>query len=133
MIKTFLISFFGFLILDLVWLGFVVRDFNARHLSEIGRIENGKFEILYAPALAVYLLMALALTVFVIPRLGPETPWWQSFLLSAVMGLIVYGVYDFTNLAILKGYPLPFVAADVAWGFMVFGIVGTLTNIWVHA
>ena len=43
------------------------------------------------------------------------------------MGLLVYGVFDMTNMAILKNYPIPFLLADMAWGTVVFGIVSVLT------
>jgi uncharacterized membrane protein len=35
---------------------------------------------------------------------------------GALFGLIVYGVYDFTNLATLRHYPVQLAVVDVAWG-----------------
>jgi uncharacterized membrane protein len=118
-VKAFLAAFASFLLLDFLWLGIVMKNFNKRHLAEVGRIEEGEFRILYLPALGVYFLMALAVAVFVLPRLQ-DASWWAPLAWGGLMGLIVYGVYDLTNLAILKHYPLPFVAADMAWGVFVF-------------
>ena len=39
---------------------------------------------------------------------------------GALFGLAVYGVYNFTNMATLKGYPWEMVAIDTLWGTTVF-------------
>lgn len=126
--KAFLVAFMSFVVLDFLWLGYVVKSFNLRQLAEIGRIENGDFSILYAPAAVTYVLMALAIVFFVLPRFSVSDPLWQKFLWGALMGLIVYGVFDMTNLAILKNYPLPFTFADMAWGTFVFGAATVITS-----
>lgn len=123
MLKSFFVALIAFTVLDFAWLGFVVKDFNMRQLADIGRIENGEFKMLYIPAGLTYVLMAIAVSFFILPRIEASTPYWQTFLCGALMGLIVYGVFDMTNLAILKNYPLPFVFADIAWGCFVFGAV----------
>ena len=127
-LKHFFVAFVSFIVLDFLWFGFVVNEFNQRHLAEIGRIENGKFQILYAPAVATYVLMALAVAIFLAPRVSPDAPLWQAFLWGALMGLIVYGVFDMTNLAILKNYSLQFALADMAWGSFVFGVISVLVR-----
>jgi uncharacterized membrane protein len=35
---------------------------------------------------------------------------------GALLGFVVYGVYDFTNLATLRHYPVKLAIVDVAWG-----------------
>jgi uncharacterized membrane protein len=128
MLKSFFVALIAFTVLDFAWLGFVVKDFNMRQLADIGRIESGEFKILYIPAGLTYLLMAIAVSFFVLPRIDATATWWQTFLLGALMGLIVYGVFDLTNLAILKNYPLPFVFADIAWGCFIFGAVTLIAS-----
>lgn len=127
LLKCFLVSFFSFAVLDAIWLGYVMKDFNMRHLSEIGRIENGQFQINFAAALVVYILMALAITFFVHEKTITAS-YLYAFGIGALLGLIVYGIYDFTNFAILKNYPLAFVAADVLWGTFVFGAVAVIAK-----
>tara|TARA_B110001454_G_scaffold16145_1_gene14540 strand:+ start:34846 stop:35259 length:414 start_codon:yes stop_codon:yes gene_type:complete len=129
-LKTFGVSIVSFAVLDFLWFKFVVKDFNSRELAEIGRIKDGEFDILLAPALGTYVLMALAMALFVVPNLSGDSAWWKAFLLSACMGLIIYGIFDMTNLAILKNYPIKFMLADMAWGTFVFGLVGCLAH-WV--
>lgn len=104
-----------------------MKDFNLRHLAEIGRIENGVFQLNYAAAIPVYFLMGAAITFFVLPKLTNDG-LLTSALWGGLMGFIVYGVFDLTNLAILKNYSLLFAAADVAWGSFVFAISTIITK-----
>lgn len=105
-----------------------MKDFNMRQLSEIGRIENGVFQMNYVAASITYLLMALSLPFYVLPQLKKQDSLSKVFFSGAMLGLIIYGVFDMTNVAILKGYPIAFVAPDMAWGAVVFGLVTVLTS-----
>lgn len=127
MIKAFLVSFFSFIVIDFLWLGFVVKKFNLQQLADIGRIQNGDFKILYGPAVLVYVFMAAAVAFFVLPKFTSETSVLHVFLWGALMGLIIYGVYDMTNMSILKNYPWAFAIADMAWGTFVFAVVTFIT------
>ncbi|MDE3157076.1 MAG: DUF2177 family protein [Acidobacteriota bacterium] len=43
----------------------------------------------------------------------------KAFLLQAalaLLGLVVYGVYDFTNYSTLRDWPLTLAVVDTAWG-----------------
>lgn len=111
------------MVLDFVWLGLIVKDFNLRQLAPIGRIENGKFDILVWPVIVVYLIMAISLVLFSIPKSASASSNLEAWLWGAALGFSVYGVYDLTNLAILKNYPLTFALVDVAWGTFLYGTV----------
>jgi len=37
---------------------------------------------------------------------------------GAMLGLVVYGVYDFTNYSTLRQWPFVLVLVDVAWGMV---------------
>jgi uncharacterized membrane protein len=108
--------------LDFAWLGFVVNRFYLEQLAGLGRIENGRFAPAYGSALLVYALMALALTAFALPRIGATAPWYEAAGWGALLGACIYGVYDFTNHATLKGWPPAFMAADIAWGATQFAV-----------
>ena len=41
---------------------------------------------------------------------------------GAVLGLIAYGTYDFTNYATLKQWPLTMVIVDLIWGTFITGV-----------
>ncbi|MGE4131598.1 MAG: DUF2177 family protein [Bdellovibrionales bacterium] len=119
-VKGLLIALFMTITLDYLWLGYVVKPFNLSQLSEIGRISNGQFNIWLPGALMAYALMALVLMVFVIP-LCADKSLLETAALGALMGFCVYGIFDMTNAAILKNYPMLFAFADMAWGTFLFG------------
>lgn len=127
-IKANLVALGLFIVFDFVWLGFVMKDFNMRQLADIGRIENGIFQMNYGAAAITYVLMSLAVSVFVLPRLSAKNSALKAFGFGSLLGLMIYGVFDMTNLAILKHYPLDFIAPDIAWGGIVFGLVSVLTH-----
>jgi len=131
-LKVFTIALVLFIAFDFLWLGFVVKEFNLRQLAEIGRIENGVFQIQYFAAGLTYLLMALAVSFYVMPSLTSQDSKLKTFLKGALMGLIIYGVFDMTNLAILKNYPFTFALADIAWGTFVFGVVTLFSTSNIH-
>jgi uncharacterized membrane protein len=127
-LKTYLLALLAFLILDGLWLGIIMKDFNLRELATIGRIVDGEFQLSILPAALAYLLMAAAMTFFVAPRLTATMARQRRFAWGALMGLVIYGVYDGTNLAVLKDYPLRFAAVDMAWGSFQFGLVALLVK-----
>lgn len=89
---------------DLVWLA--TGGIWARWLAE--RIQGEGLEIRYGAAAVVYLFLAYLLL---------ET---RSYKQAFLYGLCVYGVYDFTTLAILRGYDWRFAIADTLWGGLLF-------------
>lgn len=133
--KAFLVSLPLVLFFDFIWLGFVMKDFNLRHLGPIGRIEDGSFQLLMFPAVVAYLLMALSIALFSVPRAMESGSFLGAFLWGAALGLVVYGIFDMTNLAILKNYSIPFALADMAWGTFLYGavtaIVREIVKVWV--
>lgn len=51
-----------------------------------------------------------------------------SVLDAGLMGAAVYAVYDFTNLATLGKYELPFALADTAWGGVLFALARSVAD-----
>lgn len=130
--KVFLVVLFSLAILDFIWMGFVTQKFYVSQLEPIGRIKDGKFEVVYWAGFVVYALLALGVVTFVIPRLSVADPLTTAFFYGGLFGLVTYGVYDFTNVAILKDWGLLVTAADVAWGVVSVGTATTLGH-WVQS
>lgn len=126
-IKQFFLALVLFVVFDFVWLGFVMKDFNMRQLSELARIENGVFNLQYVGAFFAYFFMASAVVFYVLPLSLNKKSFQKYFFEGAFLGLIIYGVFDMTNYAILKNYPVAFILPDMLWGFFVFGLVSFLT------
>lgn len=124
-LKSFLLAVTSFALLDYLWLGFVMKDFNTRQMSQLGRMKDGQWDVWLAPAIATYVLMALAMVVFVTPK---DRSFSESLMYGALMGFCIYGVFDGTNAAILRDYPIAFIFPDVAWGTAVFAITAGILH-----
>lgn len=126
-LKNFLIALITIPILDFLWLGVIATDFYKERMDGLVNIgANGKIEVVYWAAGVVYLLLALVLAFLSEPLIETADTWWIATLNTAFLGFVIYGVYDFTNHATLKTWPLSLIAADVIWGAFVCGAAGTL-------
>lgn len=112
------------LVLDLVWLGFVMTSFYVRQMDGVGNIVDGKIQPVLWSAVVVYALLTAGILFFVVPSVE-NAGLGQAFLKGLVWGVIVYGIYDFTNLATLKSWPLILALADTAWGGFVCACAAT--------
>lgn len=107
--------------LDFVWLGNVARHWYRVWLSPWARFDSqGKMQVDWLAAGAVYLLLATGLQVFAVAR--SDRP--RSAMLSgALLGLVTYGVFEFTNRSFILDWPYGMIWADLAWGVVLCGIV----------
>jgi uncharacterized membrane protein len=103
----------AFMVLDGVWLGLLMKNFYRDQLAPIVRLADGGIAPNWPAAFVVYVLLGTGIALFVIPR-APTVPLAAAY--GALFGLVVYGVYDFTNYSTLRQWPFVLVLADVAWG-----------------
>ncbi|MEK6555882.1 MAG: DUF2177 family protein [Bdellovibrionota bacterium] len=127
MIRTALICFVLFVVFDSIWFSLVTKNLYLKEFANIGRIIDGKFQILYWAAALVYLLLSIGLAYFVFSQFDENVSLTKVFLSGALFGLVCYGVYDMTNLATLKDFSIKIAVIDVAWGTFVCGAVTALT------
>jgi uncharacterized membrane protein len=60
--------------------------------------------------------------VFVL-KSGLVTSYQTAVGYGALMGFLMYAMYDLTNLTFLKDYPMSFVAIDIMWGTFLCAII----------
>ena len=102
-----------FMLLDGVWLGVVMKNFYRTQLAPIVRLADGGIAPNWPAAVVVYVLLGTGIALFVIPR-APTASLAAAY--GALFGLVVYGVYDFTNYSTLRQWPFALTLVDVAWG-----------------
>ncbi len=114
-------------VIDAIWINTVGGAFYADQLSTIGRFTaDGAWNVRVGPGLAVYFLMAFAIEIFVFRNQsikGLRSTLWHAGLL----GIIIYGVFDLTNRAILESYPMAMVTVDMLWGCALFTAIAFLS------
>jgi len=72
-----------------------------------------------------YLVYLIGVVVFaVLPALNQQN-WLMALGAGALLGLVAYGTYDFTNLATLKNWPVTLSLIDVCWGISLTAVTAT--------
>ena len=89
------------LVLDIAWLRVVMVPLYRAELGELIRAQPS-----IAPSVVLYLLYVAGIVVFAIMPAVDSTSLLRAGLLGGFLGLLSYGTYDLTNLAILKAWPL---------------------------
>ncbi len=109
-----------FLGLDAIWLSRIALDLYRR---EIGGLLLDKPNLPIAGMF--YLLFVVGIVVLVVVPALNSGSWTTALWMGAVLGLVAYGTYDFTNLSTLKDWSLTVTLADLAWGTVLTGVSAT--------
>ncbi len=124
-LKIFGIALVVFLIIDMIWLGFIARNFYQEHLGSLM-----KTNVNWLAAIIFYLIFIAGLVFFVINPALTNNSFSYALLAGAFFGLITYATYDLTNHATLKGWPLIVTLADLAWGTFIASATASI-SFWI--
>jgi uncharacterized membrane protein len=113
-LKLFFIALIVFICTDALWLGFIAKNLYLQQYEPWLNLVNGQLQPLWWAAVMVYLLFALSVVVFIHPLAQGSAFWAACY--GAILGAIIYGVYDFTCLAIFKDFPIAIGFVDWLWG-----------------
>ena len=120
---SFIAALIAFLALDAIWLKAMARR---AYVPEIGGLLRDKPRL--APASLFYLLFAAGLAFFaILPGLAAKSPMLGAAT-GAALGLVAYGTYNLTNLAVLRGYSTRIAVIDLLWGGIASGLVAGLVT-----
>jgi len=111
--KEIAISSITFLVLDFIWIGFVMNN----HFNKVVEdIQGSKLEAKIFPAILCYIVLIGGLNLFVIQRMNRKFDFLNILSLSVPFGLCVYGTYDFTTATIFTKWDMTTAFIDVIWG-----------------
>ena len=99
------------LILDAIYLS----SFSNQYNSMMKTIQKSPLKMKPHYALVVYVLLIIGWKLLIDNKKN-------SVRNSVILGLVIYGVFDFTNLAIFDNYSLKLGLIDMLWGGILFGI-----------
>ncbi len=128
MLKQIIVSAVTMLILDGLWLGVIANRFYFDNLRPLVRAKGDTFDVNYVAAGAVYVLMVLGFMLFIAPSLQ-KWSYVEAIIKSALLGLVVYGVYDFTNLATLRDWSVLVTFVDMLWGSFLFATTAVVVKV----
>ena len=109
------------LAIDALWLTVLMGSTYKSYLGEL-MLSQPKL----IPAAIFYLLYAVGLVAFAIVPALREGGWRHAALMGALLGLVAYATYDLSNLATLRGWPLPLTFIDIAWGTLLSAIAASV-------
>jgi len=112
-----LTSALGLVAIDFAYLS-VIKNHFAR---QIAAVQGSPMVVNLFGAVITYVFLIFGLNYFII---RPGRSAQDAFLL----GLVVYGVYDFTNLALLSKWQLFTAVTDTLWGGTLFYLTTVLVD-----
>lgn len=115
-----LVALMALLAFDGIWLGSVMRHFYKRELGD----EMHDDPVWWALGIK-YILLAFGITYLVLP-LSSDGPF-AAFSFGALLGLVVYGNYEFINHAVWKSFNLKLVFIGLLWGVFLCGTVSLIS------
>jgi uncharacterized membrane protein len=111
---TLIATIFVGLLLDFAWIGFIAKKLYEDEIGGLLRKSNGNLAPDWVAAMIVYALLVGGIFVFAVPK--AEGSPLQALIWGGLFGVVMYGVYDFTNLATLAGWSWRISLIDVVWG-----------------
>ena len=110
-LKLYLLTVPVFFLIDMVWLGFVARNFYKEQLHSLLSPQ-----VNWTAALLFYFIYIAGILFFAV-RPGLEAGSLARACLSgALFGFFTYATYDLTNLATLRDWPVLVSVVDIGWG-----------------
>ena len=117
MLKAFLATMATGIVLDLIWMGLIIGKYYKREVGTLMRLKpDGNLDIQWPAAIGVYVCIAAGILFFVLPKISDDQSPWAVLPWGFLFGLVLYGVYEFTNYALLKDWTLGITLVDWAWG-----------------
>lgn len=116
-----------FIALDIFWIGYLMNDTYKQKIGSLLRMKDGVFLPDIFSAFLVWALIVIGSYLFVLPHILNSSLIIQ-FSWGAIYGLILYGVYDLTNYALLRAWPLSITLIDLGWGMFANGLLAILLN-----
>lgn len=106
-----------FIVVDFVYLNLIKGYFT----NQIKSIQGSPIKMNYLGAALCYILLIIGINYFIIK---PRKSVSDAFLL----GIIIYGVYETTNYALLKDWSILTVMIDTLWGGLLFAATTYIVN-----
>ena len=116
-ISKLLITFIIFTVLDIAFLNLSGKIFS----DQVVDVQRVIMTMNYSAALVTYAILLFALYWFILSRRSENT-----ILDAAILGGVINGSFELTNMALFKKWRIETVVLDTAWGAFLWGFVAFL-------
>lgn len=107
----YLLTAIVFVVLDGFYLNLTKNYFN----KQVKSIQGSDIKINFIAVAITYIFLIYGLNYFIIQKN-------KSVKDAALLGLVIYAVYEFTNLSIFTNWSLLSTLIDTTWGALLFGL-----------
>jgi uncharacterized membrane protein len=120
LITLFLGTMICVFVMDMMWLGIIAKNIYAQHIGMLLRKSGETMNPVWWSAVVVYLCITVGILFFVLPK--AQGDYFLAFSGGVILGMVTYGIYDFTNYSILANWPLKISCIDFIWGMVLCGL-----------
>jgi len=117
--KLYLLTIPLFFAIDMLWLGFIAKNFYQTRLQHLLSPE-----VNWPAAFSFYFIYIAGILFFAVRPGLDAASLDKACLYGALFGFFTYATYDLTNLATLREWPMAVVVVDIAWGTLLCTLVG---------
>ena len=126
MLKNIIISSLVFGVMDALAMSLFMKKLALKHLRTHLSLNGEELQVNMLFALIVYVAMVILSSVFLAPKVLNFSSYLHVWGYGFLFGLCSFAVFDFTNGALFKEYPLAFMLTDTLWGGVLFSTAAVL-------
>lgn len=121
-IKNILGIFIILLLLDIP----IIKQLKPLWENNVSEIQKSPLVVNLKYGFITYIFLCLGLYYFVYKRVN-RSNWKNELLINGFLfGIVIYGVFDFTNLSIFSRYRLDIALVDTIWGGILMALTATI-------
>jgi uncharacterized membrane protein len=122
-IKTAIVIIVSVAVLDGIWISLNLPMYNRMYSS----VQGSPMRVNMVGAALSYIFIFVAIAFIVAPRIKESKgTLWDCIKEGGLVGLCIYAIYNFTNLATLTNYSLNVAILDTLWGATLFTLVALI-------
>jgi len=111
------------LIFDIIWLMINKNGYS----NMVIKVQNTNLNMNITGAILSYICVFLSIVFFTLPMIEyqyeTKNKLWLSLRYGGFLGFLIYGIFNFTNMAIFENYDIKMAIKDTLWGTFLFTIV----------
>ena len=113
------------LLIDLIWIKLVMKS---EYDTLIYDIQQSEMTVRPISAFLAYTAIILPLLLYTLPNIRPESRITDCIFYGGMLGLLIYGMFSFTNHALIKGWTWRVAISDTVWGFVLYTLVSYIAS-----
>jgi len=112
--------------IDFIWIKLVMLK---EYTALISDIQKTSIAVRLIPTILSYATIILPIVLFSLPRLSKDSRLEDSLVYGGLLGVMMYGMFSFTNYALLDRWTLRVLLLDTLWGGVLYTVVTYLTSL----